>query len=478
MRRPAAKALAPAALILLGSLYGPAAALADVIHLKNGGTILADSYEERGENLIVRQGKGTIVVPRADVERIEKGPPGPPPPAAPAGGAPDRAAAPGAPAPSPAGPRPGADGPAREEIERRIAELERLIRDYPLSRAENTRQIVALLNLLGARAYNARDYDGALARFRQALGYEAHDARAQHGLAATYFSQGQDIYARSALEQAIFDHPEDPDLQVLLGDVYNSQERPEDALAAWQKAYALKPTDAVKARIEKLRREHAVDSDYRLSEAAHFTLKYDGERAGPDLGGEIVSCLEAQFTTLVNRFDYFPRQPIVVILYPRRQFYEATLAESNVAGLYDGKIRVPIGGLQQLNPEARNTLLHELAHAFIAGKSHGTAPRWLHEGLAQQIEGKATPTGVGVSLAKEYQALEGKGGWGAPFSYPSALSFVEFLIEREGFHRLVDALEAMGAGVSADAAFDRATRYSLEELRDAWGRALVEKYLQ
>jgi tetratricopeptide (TPR) repeat protein len=463
----------PAALILLGSALWPVAA-ADVIHLKNGGTILADSYEERGENYVVRQGKGTIVVPRADVERIEKGPDGPPAPAA--GGSRDRPAA--APEQSPADPRRGSEGPSREEIERRIEQLDRLIRDRPLSRAENTRQIVALLNLLAARAYNARDYDEALARFRQALGYDPHEARSQHGLAAAYFSQGQDVYARSTLEQAILDHPEDPELQVLLGDVYASQERPEDALAAWRKAYALKPTDAVKARLEKLGREHAIDGDYRLSEAAHFTLKYDGERAGPDLGGEIVSYLETQFTTLVTRFDYFPRQPIVVILYPRRQFYEATLAESNVAGLYDGKIRVPIGGLQQLNPEARNTLLHELAHAFIAGKSHGTAPRWLHEGLAQQIEGKTTPTGVGVSLAKEYQALEGKGGWGAQFSYPSALSFVEFLVEREGFHRLVDALEAMGSGAGPDDAFDRATRYSLDELRDDWGKALVGKYLQ
>jgi len=80
--------------------------------------------------------------------------------------------------------------------------------------------------------------------------------------------------------------------------------------------------------------------------------------------------------------------------------------------------------------------------------------------------------------AVEYQALADKGSWGTTFSYPSALSFVEFLIEREGFHHLVDVLDALGEGVGVDAAFQRVTHYSLQELRQAWGDALVSKYLQ
>src|SRR5439155_11160 len=177
----------------------------------------------------------------------------------------------------------------------------------------------------------------------------------------------------------------------------------------------------------------------------------------------------SQFRVLETRFDHYPLQPIIVILYPQRQFYEATQADSNVAGLYDGKIRVPIGGLQQLDAEARHVLVHELAHAFIAGKSHGTAPRWLHEGLAQSIEGKSTGTATGVALAKEFEALADKETWGQEFSYPSALSFVEYLDERPGFPALLDVLEAMAKGDAAEAAFEKVTRYSLEELRQARG---------
>src|SRR5262245_42708783 len=52
-------------------------ARADIIHLKNGGTITADAWEIDGDRLVVRQGGGRISVPRSEVARIEtSSPPG------------------------------------------------------------------------------------------------------------------------------------------------------------------------------------------------------------------------------------------------------------------------------------------------------------------------------------------------------------------------------------------------------------------
>jgi hypothetical protein len=122
-------------------------------------------------------------------------------------------------------------------------------------------------------------------------------------------------------------------------------------------------------------------------------------------------------------------------------------------------------------------LLHELAHAFIAGKSGRTAPRWLHEGIAQLIEGRTTPRPVAIAMAKRFEESRGSGSWGRTFSYPSALSFVEYLESREGFFRLVEVLVEMSRGTKADAAFQEVTRYSLDELRTAWGEDLAVRYL-
>ena len=459
--------LAPISLLaLLAAAALPDAALADIIHLKNGATIAADSWQEDGSVLVVRQPGGTMRIPRADVERIET-----------------------TPASTPAAaedPRPGAGTGAgaavptlpRDEALRRVDELRRRIRELPLTRAADTRQLVVLIIHLGSEAYQRHDLDEALAHFREATVLDGSDPRAPFGLAATYLAQGQDVYARTTLERALIDHPDDADLLALLGDVYDAEERPEEALTAWEKSQQIKPNDAVRARIEKLRREHQIDGAYQRSDAAHFTLKYDGGRTGPDLEAQILAYLETEFTSLVVKFDHYPRQPIVVIVYPKRQFHEATQAESTVGGLFDGKIRVPIGGLARLNDESRAVLIHELGHAFIAGKSRGVAPRWLHEGLAQYLEGRVLPAATEASLAAEFRVLDDTSSWGETFSYPSALSFVRFLVEREGFYRLVEILQSLGEGTSLHEATQQATRYTLTELRQAWGEELVRKHLQ
>ena len=459
--RPARRVIFGA--LFLGFLARPIAA--DVIHLTNGGSIEADSWEQSGEDLIIHQDGATIVIPRAEVSRIE---------ARPVRQEPGQRARPDDAAQGvDASTSPPAPAPSRDEVLNAISELRRRIRDYPMARAENTGQLIALHNYLGERSYLGRDYDDALAQFKAALDLDHQDARAQLGQAATYFAMGQDLYARSILERALAVHPDDPRLLTLLGDVYNSQERPEDALAVWERAHSVHSDDSLTRRIETLRRQHAVDQSYRRSDAAHFTLKYDGEKAGPDLEAEILDYLEDRFPDLVTRFDYYPTQPIIVIVYPARQFYQATLAEDDVAGLFDGKIRVPSGGLRSLNDEARKVLLHELAHAFIAGKSRRTAPRWLHEGIAQLIEGKTTSPAARRDLAAEFSAAVPPESWGHTFSYPSSLSFVEYLDRREGFFRLVEILDAMAAGVGADEAFLEVTLYTLQELRRSWGESLL-----
>src|SRR5262245_62712024 len=93
-------------------------AVADVIHLKNGGTITADSWELSGDQLLIRQGTSRITVPRSQVERIE--------PSAPAADAPAPAAPKGTPAPA---------GLSDESIQNSIDTLKRRIDDYPLTRA-------------------------------------------------------------------------------------------------------------------------------------------------------------------------------------------------------------------------------------------------------------------------------------------------------------------------------------------------------
>jgi tetratricopeptide (TPR) repeat protein len=438
--------------------------VADIVHLKNGGTIVADRIEERGGDIVVHQGPGRIVVPRADIASIEKSPPA----AAPAR---PGTSAPGAARPAEPAPTAGdADDDAR-----RLAELRRRLLEPGLARDENRRQIVTLLDHLGETSLRERRPADARRHFEESLTWDAADLRGRRGLAASYLALDQLPLARSVLERALLDAPADADLLVLLGETAARQDRAAEAIALWEKANAARPTPGLKERIEALRRLAAVDAGYVRTEAARFALAYDGGQTVPELEKGILAALDQDFDEQAARFDYLPPGPIHVVLYPATDFYTATHADLDVAGLFDGTIRVPCGGLKRLDAEARAVLAHELAHAFVAGKSGGAAPRWLHEGLARYMEGARTDTATARSLGRQYRETRNPADWGSAFTYESALSFVQFLIDHYGFNALNETLAGLGAGDDTDTALRKATGFSLVDLHRQWGDDLAAR---
>ena len=65
------------------------------------------------------------------------------------------------------------------------------------------------------------------------------------------------------------------------------------------------------------------------------------------------------------------KMKVAVVIYPGRTFRAVTGAHGWVAGLYDGKIRVPAAGLRDAPPSAvRAVLTHEYAHALIRILDH------------------------------------------------------------------------------------------------------------
>src|SRR5262245_45637858 len=70
MRRPAR--LAVGLLIALGMIPMPRGLDADVIHFKNGGTLEVQQSRLLGDEIEVSVGGGTMLIPRADVDRIER----------------------------------------------------------------------------------------------------------------------------------------------------------------------------------------------------------------------------------------------------------------------------------------------------------------------------------------------------------------------------------------------------------------------
>ena len=106
-----------------------------------------------------------------------------------------------------------------------------------------------------------------------------------------------------------------------------------------------------------------------------------------------------------------------MILFSREAYYDASGAPAWSGGIYDGidgRIRIPIGGLTaSLTPDMDGTLIHELTHAFVADRTRGVAPREIHEGLAQYMEGKRIGSELNAAAAARRSPTAASAAWAA-----------------------------------------------------------------
>jgi hypothetical protein len=209
---------------------------------------------------------------------------------------------------------------------------------------------------------------------------------------------------------------------------------------------------------------------------AHFNVRYDGDEHEA-VGREVLRALERHYMTLAATMDHQPAAAIPVVLFTRQGYYDASGAPAWAGGNFDGmdgKIRIPIGGLTaSLSPDMDGTLIHELTHAFIYDRSRGVAPREVHEGLAQYMEGKRSAT----DASPRYLAALADGriaGVGA--FYLAALSYVEHLIAVRGMGGMNDLLREMGETGDRDEAFRRVHGQTYDESRRGWAQQLRKQY--
>jgi tetratricopeptide (TPR) repeat protein len=420
---------------------------ADRLHLAGGGVIETGTWWVEGETLKYETAAGVVGLPRSMVLRVEQS----------AGAAPtpdERGERDVAPA-EPAAASPEPTNPVRRETIR-----------VP-------RPLGELLNRARA-ALDAGDHPTAAELYGKAL--EQADAELQLpriGYALAQIAMDRDEAALSVVLDGLARDPEEPALLELLGDLYDRREQVPDALQAWKSSFDTKPSDRLRAKIVKAERELEAGRDYSLSTSAHFNMRYDRE-VDATLAREVSDFLERQYWVLADRFRHSPPQPITVLLYPAEQFRDVTQSPEWVGGLYDGKIRVPLGGLRRLNPAAEAVLTHELAHAVIHSKTRGQCPRWLHEGLAQIAEDRplspADRQTIGALLAQRDPARWNEGS----FSYPMALSFTRHLESRKGLDGLVRLLERLGAGEELARALTAVYGFEYERLCREWAAEALE----
>ena len=328
-----------------------------------------------------------------------------------------------------------------------------------------------LLNA-AARESRSKRLQPAAAFLRRAAEVQPASVGPWQALAQVQLELGDWTGAEAAARAALGLQPRSFEALQALGYALVRQDRNREAEEALRAALDVRADPATQALFDHVRKGLADEQGMSERQLAHFHVRYDGD-THEDVGREILGVLEKHYATLAVTLDHQPQATIPVILFARQAYYDASGAPAWSGGVYDntdGRIRVPIGGLtSQLTPDMDRTLIHELTHAFVADLSHGIAPRDIHEGLAQYLEGRR----LGEELTDEQiRALADGRVAGVAGFYLAALSYVEHLVALRGMGGMVELLKAMGQTGSVDKAFQQVHGIDYHASHMAWAERL------
>jgi tetratricopeptide (TPR) repeat protein len=260
--------------------------------------------------------------------------------------------------------------------------------------------------------------------------------------------------AVSELQAAVNAQPDDFVARKCLAQALYRQNELELALEQVQAALALQADDFLLELQAKLQKEIRVQRNYDDARTANFVVLFDGYEH-EEMKYIVLDILKSAYADIGKELDYFPKQPISVILYTAKDFSDVTSAPMWVGGMFgklDGKIRVPVQGAAGNERTLHRVLYHEYTHALIYALAPD-CPLWLQEGLAQYFCGDEP---VNISQVIPLRLLvngfpnEPRAAFAA---YMESLQVVYDLVEEHGMSRLRGLLDKLSGGNDLEKAF-------------------------
>ncbi|HBG06827.1 MAG: hypothetical protein A2075_24770 [Geobacteraceae bacterium GWC2_58_44] len=351
---------------------------------------------------------------------------------------------------------------SRGEYDRALEGLRRGFSLYPYDEALRRNLAVACAQI-GQRELKAGRYAEAADYFGQAreLSPGSPDLSLMRGI-ALYLGKNYDA-ARADLLQA----GDGAKPLLFLGKIsYDTGDLPA-ALALWRRALEQDPDEkGTRGLIEKAERELPVESKMDKGFSSMFDLSFDAELP-QGLAAEVLDALESAYNSVGADLGRFPTTRIPVLLYAKRDYSSVTAGPDWSGGLYDGKIRLPVGGVTRITPQMRAILFHEFTHVLIAELTGGNIPTWLNEGLAE-IQGRkefshppadfarAAKEGRLLSLATLSGSFGSMSGAEAALAYQQSYSLAEFMVTRYGWYAVQGILKSLGERATIETAVAKA----------------------
>ncbi len=460
--------------MLVAALPAPA----DVIHLKNGRTIWADAVRENKDHVEYDLGEDTYAIPKSSVDHIDAG-----------GVAPVHAGSRGASATSPDITPPAPSFNHEADVAEKVIREGKVDADaLAASAASGNSELAATAYFLaGKHESDHGNFPQAKRYYESALRFQPDNSTLLIYYAATLMRTGHASEALSYAQRAATVAPDSPDALGMLGFVQFASDHTPDAIRSWKKSLALRPDATVSQYLARAERESSAESAFSQRESSHFNLHFEGKDTSETFRRDLLATLDSEYEDLVRDLGYSPHNNIAVTLYTQQTFFDVTRAPSWTGALNDGKLRIPISGVQSVTPDLARILKHELTHSFVSQMSGNRCPTWLNEGVAQIEEGKSSGSS-GRLLAQMFASgneipfniLEGSFmSFSAPeatVAYAESLAATEYIRDAYGMSEITRILELLSQGSSTEAALRTTVHSDYRQLRDEMALALKAKY--
>ncbi len=323
-----------------------------------------------------------------------------------------------------------------------------------------------------AQRLAAGDAAEALRLARLALFRQPRSMPGLQALAAAQLALGDAPRAKESAEAALALDPRNALSHELLADALAELADFVGAREQYRMSLELDPQPRVQQKLDTVFASAASSSSARLQ------IRYDGAADEP-LGLAVLRVLDQAWAEYEKRFRSAPGQAVTVVLQTETSFKDTTRAPGWAAAWNDGTIRVPVAGLKAPTAGLVRVLRHELAHSFVAARAGPSCPTWLHEGIAQWLEGRdAQREDAELARLAARQPLPRLESLESPFvglseaqattAYAESLSVVAYILHVRGEAGLRRLLEALGEGRPAAEALPVALAVSYGELQRGW----------
>jgi tetratricopeptide (TPR) repeat protein len=324
----------------------------------------------------------------------------------------------------------------------------------------------------GWQALSEGRADEAIALFQQGLRDAPDSLPLLRGLGVAAVHAGRPDDAIAPLE-AVARTSQDAEVRMLLAHLYDRRDDTARALAHVSAVLAIDPRHDAALRLRaKLERERVVEAGFERDVSDGYVVKWPASTS-VERRRVVRRVLDTALRRLEWDLGYRAKEPVAIVFYADDDFRLVTGAHAWVSGAFDGKIRLPLSAPER---DLERLVVHEMTHAAIHAITRGRAPRWLHEGVAQAMEGADVDPMLRVPAAITLAGVEALVTDADPTrartGYDLSLWIVRDLLDRGGTVRLADVLARLGAGEALDAAFTRVYGLSLAELESQWRRVL------